>query len=438
VLGLGRLYTASGTRRHLQVSGTGLYYYNGGTWTLISGKTFTADKKATFVQVSNAVYIHNGTDSMGKYDGTTLSTPTYGATGKFGIYFANRHVVSGNTSNPSRVYFSSSLNADMFSGLTGTATAGAASTLTDSGKTWTVNEFAGLSITITAGTGAGQVRTIASNTATVITVSTAWTTNPDTTSQYAIEGGDTIDIAKNDGQKVTGLAKFESTLIIFKERSVYSLTFDDNGLPDVNLISSGYGCVAHNTIDNVENDIFFLAHDGVRALGYVPNIPGVIRTSLMSAKVQTEIDNINPLYYENCCAINNDNKYILSFPQGSQTTCNRMIVWHTLYGAWSLWTGLTAGNFNEFVGDDNREVLYFGSDSSGYVYEMLYSTYSDNGTAISSSYYTKQFDLGAFDIKKRILFVDIQLRALTGTLSIDVIVDGETLAKSVHLNLLRG
>lgn len=73
---------------------------------------------------------------------------------------------------------------------TGTATAGAASTLTNSAKAWTVNSWTNYQVRITAGTGKGQIRTIASNTATVLTVSSAWTTNPDATSQYAIEGND--------------------------------------------------------------------------------------------------------------------------------------------------------------------------------------------------------------------------------------------------------
>lgn len=73
---------------------------------------------------------------------------------------------------------------------TGTATAGGASTLTNSAKNWTVNQWANSQIRITSGTGAGQIRTVASNTATVITVSAAWTTQPDATSQYSIEGND--------------------------------------------------------------------------------------------------------------------------------------------------------------------------------------------------------------------------------------------------------
>jgi hypothetical protein len=74
---------------------------------------------------------------------------------------------------------------------TGTATAGGATTLTNSGKNWATNQWANsCQVRITGGTGAGQIRIIASNTATVLTVSAAWTTNPDATSTYSIEGND--------------------------------------------------------------------------------------------------------------------------------------------------------------------------------------------------------------------------------------------------------
>ena len=73
---------------------------------------------------------------------------------------------------------------------TGTATAGGASTLTNSAKTWTTNQWANSQVRIVSGTGAGQIRTIASNTGTVLTTSAAWTTNPDATSVYSIEGND--------------------------------------------------------------------------------------------------------------------------------------------------------------------------------------------------------------------------------------------------------
>lgn len=82
------------------------------------------------------------------------------------------------------------LNTDYKAFATGTATAGGASTLTNSGKNWTVNSWNNSQIRIVSGTGAGQIKTVASNTATVITTSSAWTTQPDATSIYSIEGND--------------------------------------------------------------------------------------------------------------------------------------------------------------------------------------------------------------------------------------------------------
>jgi hypothetical protein len=77
---------------------------------------------------------------------------------------------------------------------TGTATAGSAggsgTTLTNTGKNWTANQWTNYQVRITAGAGIGQIRTIALNTATQLTVSSAWTTTTDATSVYAIEGNE--------------------------------------------------------------------------------------------------------------------------------------------------------------------------------------------------------------------------------------------------------
>lgn len=72
--------------------------------------------------------------------------------------------------------------------VTGTATAGASTTLTDGAATWTTNIFTDYIVEITGGTGVGQQRRVASNTGTVLTVNGAWDTNPDATSTYKISG----------------------------------------------------------------------------------------------------------------------------------------------------------------------------------------------------------------------------------------------------------
>lgn len=78
----------------------------------------------------------------------------------------------------------------------GTASSATVSTLVDSGATWTVNIYSNCDVLITSGTGAGQKRRIASNTATTLTLAAAvtgnantgnWTVTPDATSVYKIQ-----------------------------------------------------------------------------------------------------------------------------------------------------------------------------------------------------------------------------------------------------------
>jgi len=95
---------------------------------------------------------------------------------------------------------------EMVSFATGTATGGTANTISNSGKAWATNQWANSQIRLTGGTGAGQIRTISSNTGTAITVSANWTTTPDNTTTYAIEGNDDFIYVLNSGS--TTLRKY--------------------------------------------------------------------------------------------------------------------------------------------------------------------------------------------------------------------------------------
>lgn len=95
----------------------------------------------------------------------------------------------------------------------GTATSGGATSLTDTGKAWATNQFAGGKVFVYSGTGPGQIRTISSNTATALTVSSSWTTNPASGSLYVIIGpvniapatGAAVAVDGKTGVTVTGI-----------------------------------------------------------------------------------------------------------------------------------------------------------------------------------------------------------------------------------------
>jgi hypothetical protein len=71
----------------------------------------------------------------------------------------------------------------------GTATSATATTLVNTGKTWTASQWVNSQVRIVSGTGAGQLRDITANTTDTLTVA-AWTITPDATSVYQISGND--------------------------------------------------------------------------------------------------------------------------------------------------------------------------------------------------------------------------------------------------------
>jgi prepilin-type N-terminal cleavage/methylation domain-containing protein len=74
---------------------------------------------------------------------------------------------------------------------TGYTSGGSSTTLSDATKAWQVDAFAAstgssYTVRIIRGAGAGQTRTISTNTATQLTIMPAWASTPDTTSVYVI------------------------------------------------------------------------------------------------------------------------------------------------------------------------------------------------------------------------------------------------------------
>jgi prepilin-type N-terminal cleavage/methylation domain-containing protein len=68
----------------------------------------------------------------------------------------------------------------------GISSGNASTTLNDTRKDWTGIDWRNFRVTIVSGTGAGQTRTIVSNTRDTLTVNTAWSPVPDNTSEYRI------------------------------------------------------------------------------------------------------------------------------------------------------------------------------------------------------------------------------------------------------------
>ena len=121
------------------------------------------DQFTMYVTSTTVIYLYSPLED------SWLQVPTSGLAGTFGAGSCGVHHPNGPT---------------------GTATAGSSTTLTT--NLTIPGSLDGYMIRITGGTGAGQERTIASNTYgtnSVLTVTSSWSTNPDATSTYMIQSG---------------------------------------------------------------------------------------------------------------------------------------------------------------------------------------------------------------------------------------------------------
>jgi hypothetical protein len=379
--GLGN-FTTESFRRVCTVQGTSLAYLNGTSWSNVAGAAFTTGLEVVFTQVRNKLYVWNGGDGGASWDGTTnVSRPGTMPKAAFAIFYTPYHVASGVPGQPNRVYISQPDDASAFT----------------------------------------RAATVLNN-ATEVPGATVFT---GTTANF-------IDVAKDDGDFITGLAKFGTYLLIFKQHSIYQLDFDASGNPEVSMITGATGCVSHKSIEAVENDVYFLSPEGVRVLGNQPQYFTAIRTNIVSTAVQPIIDSINKAAYTKVNGLYVNNEYILAAPTAS-TTISTCIVFDKRFGGFLQWDTIIPNAMVLFVDSQNKPHFYWLSDTGTQMYEVIQGRYNDNGAAINSYFTSKAQDFGNLDITK--LFVDLGLlfRRLSGLITINLYTDDGISAGSAVL-----
>lgn len=388
--GLGVLYTE--TVRHLcTIDGTGFKYYTGsGAWNSVATIAYTAAQDTDFSTARLKLFVWNGTDGGSYWDGTTLARPGTMPKAKFAVYFQSKHIASGVPGQPSRLYISNISDATDF-----TVTTGGTQPQPDSTNDTENSNPNVPGATVFAGT-------------------------------PALTEANVIDVRKNDGDKITGLGIFQNSVIVFKERAIYQLTFDSSGNPTIIPITYATGCVSHKSIVSVENDLYFLSRQGVRVIGNEANYYTAIRTNVLSVRIQPVIDGINKLYYARTNGAYFENKYILGVPTGS-SSIDRCVVYDRRFQAFTVWKSFNAQAMVKYIDSLNAEYLYFLDDAGTQVYQRASGTYNDNGSAIEAWVTGKAQDAGNPDITK--FWVDLRMifRRLTGQMTFTVYQDdGQT------------
>lgn len=368
VVGLGTYYNGA-TRKLLAMSGGRLYDIDpiAGTSSVIGGtaSAFTTDLRTDMCQAGGYVFFQNGTDTLRKYDGSTVVAQSNGVVGKWLIFYKASLWTAGNTGagNLTRLYRS-----------------GTDSNLGDFTNS-TANVFA--------------------------------------TSVY---------VQKDDGQALNGFFKHQDFLYPVKERSLWRASQDTSTAATITLelVDPARGCDSHFSIDTVENDNFMYNEKGVFATGYEPNILDQIRTNILSLRIDSKIKSIEKSNIDDVVGIYHDNHYYLGYTTGGASTNDTIMVYdRQRLGWWEF--DLGANCFSEFKDSTGETKLYFGSSSAdGKIYYFDSTLKADNGVAFATNWKSSKFSFKNYSKSKVFLHCNLYFAKTSGEITYTVYIDGET------------
>lgn len=415
--GLGSFHSQGGTRQVVTVDGGRVKSTTtaSSTWTAAAGATLTSNVPITFTSArtnpnsstgADVLFIWDGTTSGCYYDGTTVTRPGTMPSASFSMFFNGLHVAAGTSTNTSRLYIAD-INQGQATGVSLAFQAG-----TESWFTFTTPNF---NATLTA--------TIPPN-----------PDNPTDVPGATVAGASgvlpqIIDINPGDGDQITGLAKFQNSIIVFKKRSIYQLAISQTG-PVVTQINTYLGAVSHRSIDNVENDVFYLTTLGWMTLGYQEGYYTIIRTNELSVRIHPLIATINPANLTNVSAIYQPYWFLCSVPTGGSSFNNLTVVYDKRYDAWSKLDYINAESFTVYTDSSQVQHLLYTDATSAAVWEIQQygSVTTNNGTAISSHWVSKTYDGGMPELMKFWIDVTLYFRQLAGTITVTIYTDNGIVA----------
>ena len=202
--------------------------------------------------------------------------------------------------------------------------------------------------------------------------------------------GESWDLAANqivvgdDGDPITAMMPWqENTLLVFKERSIYSVNTDPLKEPfewEIKLINNRTGCVADKTVQQVGADVFFLTRQGVQS---IQTIQAGTRTDVsqpISTPIDEYMERINKEALGTCCSIYWRNRYFLAAPLDSATTPDTVFVYNKQAEAWcGFWTGWEPRTFVISAFEGKLKMNW--GDQQGYFFTWGDSTAEASTTA---------------------------------------------------------
>lgn len=227
---------------------------------------------------------------------------------------------------------------------------------------------------------------------------------------YVVKALNFRRVGDNTGDLVRGIVSYNNGIVVTGDRTMTFIympdTTDSNWINVVMKVP--FGSNSPFALIPFNDRLFFPAMQADKFVGIGAILGAMIEPEvtfltvmtaggeLQSTKIEDQMFDVQSAYVRNISGIAYKNKLYFTVTYGSgQTTNNRIYVLNfeldnlskVQRAAWVPWSGINAAQMTVYGGN-----LYMGTaDATGFIYKMEDGTNNDDGNAINSYYWTKEF-----------------------------------------------
>ena len=227
---------------------------------------------------------------------------------------------------------------------------------------------------------------------------------------YTVGSLNFMKVGDASGDTVRAISVYQNGLVIRCSYSLWLIYMPSSDTTEWQKIriNTGYGSRSPFCAIDYDNKQLFAAVENGRFVGFAALsgtgveasstflTVGTMGSFLKSDRIEPDMFNVAQGLISGISGITYKNRAYISVPYGSTATRNNRIycmdysisnLSKNQKEAWVPFTGLNANCFTIYNGS-----LYYGSSlADGFVYQMEAGVYSDNGSAIDSYFWTKEF-----------------------------------------------
>lgn len=236
---------------------------------------------------------------------------------------------------------------------------------------------------------------------------------------------------------VTGLVNYFGSLLIFKQESIWKLTFIYDQvvtlfIPKLEAQNRNYGACGRHAISWVENDVWFFNGREVRSIGFKDQQIGIlgVNSSVLSETIKETLETIKVTNFDKVTTFYYNRRFYLSVPLGNKSQNETTFVCHLLHGNnWTKYENRIKAQAQDFIEVDG--VVYSAKSIAPYGILQWNDTLNDVDAAIPTQVRFNRIeeqDFSRFNIYR---YLDLMFKDLQARVKVTIYIDAHDSQRAI-------